>query len=236
MTYNWTTGEKGIAGITISSVEGEPLPELGFGENLLMVGSVNGWNPDAPFVMPAKLTEGVNVGYYIGVMNADETTEIKLLVEAGVWATAYGSAGSGKLVQGDGKDNIVIKDQPGFDGAGQYLVIVNADETVLSIELVKITKVAIVGNGANADWPNDNGEHLGQELTFDADAAMWTGSVNFNAAGEFKVRFNDDWTYNLGGELTKMGWDGSNFVTPGEATHTVDLNLISAEAFSMELN
>ncbi len=194
--------------------------------HLYFVGSVNGWNPDAPYYIGVK-DEGN--GIHWGFLDLTDADEIKILLNPGSW-DGYGAGASDGLIT-EGGGNIVMKNQPGYEGAGQYIVKLDVKQG--TIELVKITSVAVVGDGANGGWPED---YPGVELTFDAASKTFKGDVAFNASGEWKIRFNQTWTYNLGGTSDNMTFDGPNFPTPGNVTKNVSVSLISPNPFSYTLN
>jgi len=193
---------------------------------LYFVGSVNGWNPDAPYYIGVKDESN---GLHWGFLDLADDSEIKILTSIGSW-DGYGAGPSDGLIT-EGGGNIVMKNQPGYKGAGQY--IVKLDVKLGTIELVKITSVAVVGDGANDGWPED---YPGVELTYDPASMNFTGDVTFNATGEWKIRFNQTWTYNLGGTADNMTFDGPNFPTPGAGTKNVSVSLISTDPFSYTLN
>ncbi len=193
---------------------------------LYFVGSVNGWNADAPYFIGVK-DEGN--GIHWGFLNLDDNSEVKMLTAIGSW-DGYGAGASDGLIT-EGGGNIVMKNQPGYDGSAQY--IVKLDVKAGTIELVKITSVAVVGDGANGGWPDD---YPGVELTFDPATSSYKGDVTFNAAGEWKIRINQTWDYNLGGTSALMTFDGGNFATPGAVTLSLSVNLISTNPFSFTLN
>ncbi len=193
---------------------------------LYFVGSVNGWNPDTPYYIGVK-DEGN--GIHWGFLDLADDSEIKILTAIGSW-DGYGAGDSDGLIT-EGGGNIKMRNQPGYNGAGQY--IVKLDVKLGTIELVPITSVAVVGDGANGGWPED---FPGVELTYNAASKTYEGDVTFNAAGAWKFRFNQSWTYNLGGDADMMTFDGANFDTPGAETKNVAVSLISANPFSYTLN
>ena len=194
--------------------------------NLYFVGSVNGWSADAPLTTGAK--DEAN-GMHWGFLDVAVDSEIKILTAIGSW-DGYGAGASAGLIT-EGGGNIVLKDQPGYNGPAQY--IVKLDVKLGTIELVEITSVAIVGDGANAGWPED---HPGVELVFDSSTKAYNGDVTYNVAGEWKIRINQTWDYNLGGTASAMTFDGDNFATPGATTKALSVNLITASNFNYLFN
>jgi hypothetical protein len=47
-----------------------------------------------------------------------------------------------------------------------------------------------------------------EPLTPDADYKVWSGDVNLT--GEWKIRMNDNWDYNYGGDVNGMVFGGGN--------------------------
>ena len=79
-----------------------------------------------------------------------------------------------------------------------------------------ITKVGIIGdfNG----WGGD------VEMTFDAETLTYSVEQTFDAPGGWKFRFNESWSYNLGGDLTGLVHDGGNIsVEAGTYVITLDM-------------
>jgi len=192
---------------------------------LYFVGSVNGWSADAPYYIGVK-DEGNGVHW--GFLDLDDNSEIKILTSVGSWDGYGAGSEAGKITEGGG--NIVMKDQPGYVDAGQYIVKLDVKQG--TIELVKITSVAVVGDGANGGWPDD---FPGVELSYDSASKAFKGDVTFNATGEWKIRINQTWTYNLGGTPDNMTFDGGNFATPGAVTNNLSVNLITTAKFNYEL-
>ncbi len=195
---------------------------------LYFVGTVNGWDNNAPYYVGIS---NADEGKYMGFLTLDDASNIKILTSPGSWDGYGAGANAGELAAGGG--DIAMASQPGYDGAGQY--IVKFDTNLLTIELVKITSVTVVGDGANAGWPDDGaGTNQGVELTYDAANKKFAGTVTFNAAGSWKFRFNNSWDYNLGSDtkdLTKLTLGGGNFDTSGAGDNTVSLFLESTEQY-----
>ena len=81
-----------------------------------------------------------------------------------------------------------------------------------------ITKVGLIGSFNT--WTED------VELTFNSTDNTYTGSISLEANAEFKVRFNGNWDYCLGGSLNKLSAFGGNIVVAdgGDYSAVLDLN------------
>lgn len=202
------------------------IEEVLYSEQMYFVGTVNGWNPDAPYYVPVT---NIDNGEYQGFANLDDGSMVKILSEVGSWDGYGAGSANGEIAPGGG--DIAMKDQPNYDGPGQYFVKFSLSE--LTIELVKITHTAIVGDGANPGWPE---EYQGVELTYDSDSKGYVADVTFNASGAWKFRFNNTWDYNLGGALTKLTFGGGDLSTPGAVENTVNLILEATDPYSATLS
>lgn len=63
-------------------------------------------------------------------------------------------------------------------------------------------------------------------MTSADNGATWTADVTFAAGDEFKFRFNGDWGYNFGGDLSNLTFDAGNIKVDEAGTYTVTLNLL----------
>ena len=54
---------------------------------------------------------------------------------------------------------------------------------------------------------------------------IYRGTINFKGSGEWKIRFNDNWDYNLGGNMDNLTVGGDNIKTPGAGNKTVTVDL-----------
>lgn len=80
--------------------------------------------------------------------------------------------------------------------------------------MLKIETVGIIGGFAASGWGSD-------VVMTSADGGItWTADVTFAAGDEFKVRFNGNWDYNLGGGNVL---DGDNIKVAEAGTYTVTL-------------
>lgn len=167
---------------------------------LYMPGAINGWNHLAAAKIPGEIGGTVFQGF------AAVDGEFKLTDQAGWSGNNYGDGGAGKLST-DGGNLSAAK--------GMYYV--KADTEKLEYTLVKIESLGLIGgfNGWGSQEP----------LAPNADATVWTGKITLGAGEEFKVRMNDNWDYNLGGNTKCMTVGGANIVAPAAGTYTVVVDL-----------
>jgi hypothetical protein len=125
--------------------------------------------------------------------------------------TNYGFAEEGKLSTDGGAGNI------NAGANGLYWCQVNTTELTYSLYLAET--LGVIGDATPGAWDNSTA------LTPSADFLVWTGDVEFKAGGEWKLRANNAWDVNLGGDMNNLSKDGSNIATPGEGVYTVTLDL-----------
>lgn len=127
--------------------------------------------------------------------------------------TNYGSTGvEGQLSTDGGAGNLSVAE-------GLYWA--NVDVARLTYTLTAINTIGVIGDATPAGWDAST------PLTPSADFLKWTGTVRFNATGEYKFRANDDWGINLGGNEFDLVQDGANIATPGEGEFEIVLDLSS---------
>lgn len=91
-------------------------------------------------------------------------------------------------------------------------------------------RMAVIGdatNGADIDGDGTPDGWQSDRNLFHAEASgthYWRGVVTFRSEGEWKLRANDDWNFNLGGELPTLTPGASNLVTPGEGAYYIVLS------------
>lgn len=173
-----------------------------------------------------EFVKALDVLYLNGVYNAfDWNTAARLVSLDGNkyfgFATVsgdfkmYGQPDYAGIVYGKGLGPTGIK----LDGAnisikapGFYMF--NADLEAGTMPREIITTLGLIGN--HNDWSaQDN-------LTPSLDMLTWTGTVALD--GEFKIRMNDNWDYNLGGDPACLSAGGDNMsVEAGTYDVTVDL-------------
>lgn len=172
-------------------------------EYLYTPGGFNGWNHDASALMQYDTKNVPSKGFY-GVFGVNEQG-FKVCVEPS-WddAVTYGAetdtpALSGSFVLGGEGKNLMVETY------GLYWVDVQYDEAAGSLttyNLTPLTTVGVVGSFAASNWRTD------VEMTTADGGITYTAEVTFAAGDAWKIRFNSDWGYNLGGE-------------PGNAKHAV---------------
>ncbi len=191
-------------------------------EYLYTPGDSNGWNQlDSAWLQVFKKEDNGEVveQYYYGVSPLS-ANGFKICAEP-KWdnATDYGSedgeaANSGSLILGQTGKNIIP------ESTALYWIKVNYETKgyqMTDYVLTPITKVGIIGSFEGSGWSKD------LELTSEDNGASWSADITLAEGNEFKVRFNENWDYNLGGEMKALVFDGGNIkaTEAGEFTITV---------------
>lgn len=187
-------------------------------EVLYTPGGANGWNQEASAWL--KFTPE-KTGYY-GLTPVDG--EFKICAEPN-WndPTTYGVTGTEPALTGElfpaptGNQNIKVP------ANGLYWIKVNYDALsyqLTTYELTEVTTVGMIGSFAASGWGSD------VVMTSADNGATWTAEVTFAAGDEFKFRFNGDWAYNFGGDLSSLTFDAANIKVAEAGTYTVTLRLL----------
>ena len=100
---------------------------------------------------------------------------------------------------------------------GTYFWTVDLAAEAPKAVALPISKVGLIGSFSG--W-NDE-----VELTFSATDNTYTGSVTLEDNAEFKVRFNGNWDYCLGGALNKLSAFAGNIKVTEGGLYSVVLNL-----------
>lgn len=169
-------------------------------------GNSNGWNHGACQVLATE--DHINFFGY-----ASLNGEYKFTSTPGWDGINYGSTGvEGQLTNDGGAGNL---------NAAEGLYWANVDVVRLNYSLTPITTIGVIGDATPAGWDAST------PLTPSADFLQWTGTVKFNATGEYKFRANDGWDINLGGNEFELVQNGSNMATPGAGEFEIVLDLSS---------
>lgn len=187
-------------------------------EVLYTPGGANGWNQLASAWL--KFTPE-KAGYY-GLTPVDGAG-FKVCADT-KWdnSTDYGAetdapALTGTFVLGQEGKNLMVP------AAGLYWIKVNYDALTYALttyELTEVTTVGLIGSFPASAWGSD------VLMTSADNGATWTAEVTFDAGNEFKFRFNGDWAYNFGGDLSNLTFDAGNISVAEAGTYTVTLNLL----------
>lgn len=187
-------------------------------EVLYTPGGSNGWNQLASAWL--KFTPE-KTGYY-GLTPVD-AAGFKVCADT-KWdnSTDYGAetdvpALTGTFVLGQDGKNLMVP------AAGLYWIKVNYDALTYALttyELTEVTTVGLIGSFPASAWGSD------VLMTSADNGATWTAEVTFEAGNEFKFRFNGDWGYNFGGDLSNLTFDAGNISVAEAGTYTVTLNLL----------
>ena len=155
---------------------------------------------------PALL--GAGDGKFKGPVTMYNMTYGFKFVHNGSWLGATASDGLSWTL-GDG-DNLTVSN-------GTYFF--NVDLTANTATAFAITKVGLIGdfNG----WSDD------VEMSFDEAALTYSGTITTTAANQgFKVRFNSDWGYSLGGDINELtSLDGANINIETAGTYKIVLDM-----------
>ena len=170
--------------------------------NLWTPGNANGWSHADSQMLYTEDFEN-----YMGFAHLDG--EFKFTNAADWNHTNYGFAEEGKISTDGGNINA--------GGNGLFWCQVNTAELTYSLYLAET--MGVIGDATPGAWDNSTA------LTPSADFLVWTGDVEFKAGGEWKLRANNAWDVNLGGNINNLSKDGSNIATPGEGVYTVTLDL-----------
>jgi hypothetical protein len=167
-----------------------------------IVGSAtpNGWNgPDLPFYKTTKTDVYVA---YVTLAAGD----IKFRKD-GKWDVNYGDNGADGTTELNGS-NIVIKT------AGTYKITFSLATLTYTVEQYTW---GLVGSATPNGW---NGPDV--PMTYDPTTDTWKTTVAL-AAGDFKVRLNNDWGLNYGGVAGGIVKDGANF-TVAAGNYDITIN------------
>lgn len=171
-------------------------------ENLYTPGNSNGWSHAA-----SQMLYTTDYANYWGFAHLNGDFKF---TSADNWdGINYGNSGEeGKLSTDPGAGNLTA----GADA----LYLCNVNIASLTYSITEITSCGVIGEL--------NGWGAQEALTPSADFVTWTGTIDFGAGGQWKIRFNDNWDINLGGDMNDLSQGGDNMVAPA-GVHKVTLNL-----------
>jgi hypothetical protein len=182
---------------------------------LYVPGDYQGWSPATAPTLGSPNNDGVYESY----INVPAGGSNQFKFTAGPdWSTAYGDAGGG-TISTSASANL------SFPSAGFFQVKANTNTNTWSALL---TTWSMIGdfNG----WSGD------VDMTYDAGAKAWKGTITVPSNGGFKFRANHDWGLNYGdnGANGSLEAGGDNIaITAG--THTVSLYLNNAAYYTYKI-
>lgn len=192
-------------------------------EYLYTPGDANGWDQLNSAWMQYDKKNEVSKGYYglfpVGAGGFKVCTEPDWDNENTYGAKDDTPANSGTFVLGQESKNIVTTAPGVFWASAQY----DEDKGELTTyELTPISSIGIIGSFSASNWGSD------VELTPNSTNTVWSAEVKFEAGSSWKIRFNNDWVFSLGGEKDNMDHailDGENYNVEEEGVYTVTLTL-----------
>lgn len=132
----------------------------------------------------------------------------KFTDQAGWSGTNYGLAETpGTLSTDGGAGNLSVAEE------GLYFANVDTEKLTYSVD--KINSLGLIGDF--------NGWGSQQAMT-SSDNLVWTGTLTLAEGQTFKVRMNDNWDINLGGDIDNLTVGGANISAPA-GTYTITLDL-----------
>lgn len=162
--------------------------------------SLFNWNDDVRLMSTDE-----NVYFGLGTVSGG----IKLYGQPDYEGVIYGKGLGKEGLALDATGDISIK----AADAGFMMFVAKLKDLTLKKE--KITSLGLIGN--HNGW----GEQDNLTAT-DLSCLTWTGTVALD--GEFKIRMNDNWDFNLGGAMDCLVFDGANLSAPA-GTYDVTLDL-----------
>ncbi len=178
-----------------------------YGTHLVVPGdySGHGWSPEND---PALIGSGD--GNYTGALTMYGAEHGFKFVESGQWI-------GGVLVEDTEyefnlyqEDNLMLPD-------GSYFWNVQLPEQ--KAFATPITLVGLIGSFEGSGWGTDI------PMVFDPETLTYSVTVSLKEDDQFKIRFNEDWDLNLGGDPQELTVGGANIVVQKTATYKVVLDM-----------
>lgn len=188
-----------------------------FAEELYMPGSYQGWDPaTAPTILHSAAVKGLYQGI-VDLTTADGSDVEFKFSPVPAWEGDFGGvvevneAGSGDCATAIGEvgaaDNIKVP-------SGVYYIELN--KKLNTIAMVQFKSLSLIGSAVgDYGWGQD------VDLEYNADAKEFSAVTVFKT-GEFKMRFNHDWTMSLGGDAeTGYSLSGGNIAVEKDGEYKI---------------
>lgn len=203
-------GQLGETGPYMFTVNMETLKfEVSFAvDNLWTPGNSNGWSHAA-----SQLLYTNDYTTYLGM--AHLSGEFKFSVQPDWNGLSYGAGKTEGTLSKEG-------DAGNLNAGADGLYWCNVNLVELTYTLTPITAVGLIGDACPNGWDAST------PLTPSADFLKWTGTVAMKGTGEYKIRCNDAWDIDFGGNPQDLNFKDNNIATPGEGTYdvTVDFSVL----------
>lgn len=179
-----------------------------FAPVLYVPGSHQGWSPATA---PTLALVSEEDGLYDGFLDfPTANTEFKFTGQAD-WDPENWGGTLAALVY---KSSVNITE---IKTIGFYRMSVNLPR--LKASYMKVNAISLIGSATAGGWDADT------QLTQSADNGyIWQCSTTF-VPGAFKIRFNNDWGFALGGSLDELSASGGDIAFADSGDYDVELNL-----------
>lgn len=179
-------------------------------ETMGVTGGFQGWAPDVAPRLWGNAETGNYWGYVSMFGEGDADVEFKFTTQGNWDGPNYGSNGTqGELSNDGGAGNLTI-------APGLYRLDVNI--AAMTYTTTPLAKVGLIGDGVGG-WDDDHAE-----LVRDPEDGLYKAKGVVCSDGEFKIRFNDDWDQNLGGDAENLTIGGDNIaIEAGTYDFALDL-------------
>ena len=90
-----------------------------------------------------------------------------------------------------------------------------------------VTIAGLIGSFAGSGWETD------LPMEFDPETLTYSVTVDLAANDEFKIRFNNNWDLNLGGDVTKLTHNGDNIKVKETSKYRIVLDMANTSSLTM---
>jgi len=173
-------------------------------KGLYIPGSHQGWAPAAAQMIFESAETDVYIGYLD--LNTESGSDVEFkFTSVPSWEDGTNYGGALEALDTDGGAGN-LKTASGFYKAKVDLVNMKA-------VLTKMDQVGLMGSFNN--WADD------EVMDYDWATKTYSATITLEAKGEFKVRFNSNWDYNMGGDINDLTEGGANIVVEEAGTYLV---------------